>query len=72
MVDGLDGFIKGLFNFGFNFLPITTDHIRRQNALPFHHKDPFDRMLVAQALVEDLPVLSVDRKLRDYGVRFLI
>ena len=69
---GIEGFVENLLSFGFAFLPIKLPHIVRQNTLPFHHKDPFDRMLVAQALVEDLPVLSVDRRLRDYGVRLLI
>ncbi len=67
-----DAFVSKLEDFGFSFLPIGASHIRFVNRLPYHHKDPFDRMLVAQALVEDLPVLSVDRRLRDYGVRLLI
>ena len=69
---GFRQFAAKLEGLGFNSLAIELAHIRMQNTLPFHHKDPFDRMLVAQALGEDLPVLSVDRKLRDYGVRLLI
>ena len=37
--------------------------------LPFHHRDPFDRLLIAQALEEDLPVLSADEILSAYGIR---
>ena len=40
-------------------------------ALPFHHKDPFDRLIVAQALVEKIPVISSDGIMAEYGVRNL-
>jgi PIN domain nuclease of toxin-antitoxin system len=36
--------------------------------MPFHHKDPFDRLLVAQALAEKIPIVSADSALDDYGV----
>lgn len=44
----------------FGILPITFRHTLRQNQLPFHHKDPFDRMIAAQALVEGIDVVSSD------------
>jgi len=50
-------------------LPITLAHTYRLADLPFHHRDPFDRLLVAQALEEDLSLLSIDENLSDYGVR---
>jgi PIN domain nuclease of toxin-antitoxin system len=53
---------------GFNLLPITLEHTGRVAALPFHHRDPFDRLLAAQALTEDLPVVSADPVFRRYGV----
>lgn len=43
-------------------------HAERAGKLPMHHRDPVDRMLVAQAELEGLPLLSVDRKLASYGV----
>jgi PIN domain nuclease of toxin-antitoxin system len=49
-------------------LPITVDHLDRLGALPHHHRDPFDRLLVAQALVEGVPLLSRDENLDAYGV----
>jgi PIN domain nuclease of toxin-antitoxin system len=49
-------------------LPINLDHIERQTQLEFHHRDPFDRLLIAQALVEDIPLISSDAKLDSYGV----
>jgi PIN domain nuclease of toxin-antitoxin system len=43
-----------------NLLPITIDHAAAQVGLPFHHRDPFDRLLIAQAMVEGMPVVSAD------------
>lgn len=48
-------------------LPIVDAHAFRAGQLPLHHKDPFDRMLVAQAQVETLVLLSSDPLLRPYG-----
>jgi len=49
-------------------LPITLDHADRQIALPFHHRDPFDRLIAAQALVEGIPLVSADPIFDAYGV----
>ena len=49
-------------------LPIYHDHAARAAALPPIHRDPFDRMLVAQALVENVPLLTRDAALSGYGV----
>ncbi|HMC77409.1 MAG TPA: type II toxin-antitoxin system VapC family toxin [Vicinamibacterales bacterium] len=53
---------------GFNLLPIALEHTGRVAALPFHHRDPFDRLLAAQALTEDLSLVSADPVFRRYGV----
>jgi PIN domain nuclease of toxin-antitoxin system len=52
-----------------NFLPlaITIQHSIAAAKLPRHHEDPFDRMLIAQAEIESLTLLTSDKKLRDYG-----
>ena len=52
-------------------LPVTLAHTHRLASLPFHHKDPFDRLLVSQALEEDVPILSADVVLSNYGVERL-
>ncbi len=52
----------------FNVIPISVAHVASVSSLPFHHKDPFDRMLVAQSLVEDWAVVSSDEILDAYGV----
>lgn len=49
-------------------LPIELRHALHISTLPPHHQDPFDRMLVAQAQVEGLPILSADPKIRRYEV----
>jgi PIN domain nuclease of toxin-antitoxin system len=55
----------------FEWLPITDDHFAAVVALPFHHKDPFDRVLVAQATWENIPIVSADSVIDKYGVRRL-
>jgi PIN domain nuclease of toxin-antitoxin system len=52
---------------GFNFLSISADHAARVTDLPRVHKDPFDRMLVAQALTESFSLLTNDKALAKYG-----
>jgi PIN domain nuclease of toxin-antitoxin system len=54
---------------GFDPLPITLDHAIRAGLLPGFHKDPFDRMLIAQAQAESLPIISNDEIFDEYGVR---
>ena len=52
---------------GFDELPVTGEHAARVAALPRHHRDPFDRLLVAQSLVEGLVLLTTDSQLAVYG-----
>jgi PIN domain nuclease of toxin-antitoxin system len=52
----------------FEWLLMTDDHFAFVVDLPFHHKDPFDRLLVAQALAESIPIVSADSQLDAYGV----
>ena len=53
-------------------LPITADHGLAAAALPMHHRDPFDRMMIAQALAEDLTISTADERLSAYGVPLLM
>ena len=53
---------------GLTELPITVAHAQRAGSLPQPHRDPFDRMLAAQALLEDLPIAGVDEALKAFGV----
>lgn len=51
------------------WLPVEMEHCVQVSQLPFHHRDPFDRMLVAQALVEDMTLLSSDHQMKAYAAR---
>jgi PIN domain nuclease of toxin-antitoxin system len=53
-------------DYGFAELPITVSHAEAVHLLPHHHRDPFDRMLIAQAQVESLTLVSKDPALRLY------
>ncbi|MDP2954877.1 MAG: type II toxin-antitoxin system VapC family toxin [Longimicrobiales bacterium] len=54
---------------GFRMLDIQLAHVGRLETLDLHHGDPFDRLLIAQALVEELPVVTADPVFRKYGVK---
>ena len=54
---------------GFHELPIEFRHVSRVARLAFHHRDPFDRLLVAQAVEEGLPIVSADHVFAAYGVQ---
>lgn len=53
---------------GVDALPLQHSHALQVAALPWHHRDPFDRLLIAQAQVEGLPILSADPRLEAYDV----
>ena len=52
----------------FELLQITDEHLAWLVDLPFHHKDPFDRLLIAQAMIESLPIISVDSVFDSYPI----
>jgi PIN domain nuclease of toxin-antitoxin system len=58
----------GLKQYGFLILPILPAHTARLIGMPFYHKDPFDRLLAAQALAEGIPMVSADSAFNDYDV----
>lgn len=53
---------------GLDLLPIKIDHLTEVTKQPFHHRDPFDRLLIAQAIVENLSILSIDAAFDDYPI----
>ncbi len=55
----------------FDLLEIAIRHVRALAMLPAHHRDPFDRMLVAQAITDGLMIMTVDPMVRAYGVACL-
>jgi PIN domain nuclease of toxin-antitoxin system len=56
---------------GFRLLPIDFRHVSRVESLPLHHRDPFDRLLIVQALTEKLVIVTADPKFAEYGVTCL-
>ncbi len=70
-VEVVEDFLSYLDREGFETISVTAAHGIRAGLLPGPHKDPFDRMLIAQALAENLPIISNDRALDGYGVRRL-
>ena len=66
-----NSFQKIFKNLQFDLLNVSLEHILRLHKLPFHHKDPFDRMLVAQSKVENLRLITSDKKILKYKVKFL-
>ena len=62
----LEKFVGDILENGIQILPIETSHIFQNQKLPFHHTDPFDRLIIAQVLVEKLDIVSVDRSFDAY------
>lgn len=63
-----EAFSAGVADSGFRELPIHFTHAERAASLPHHHRDPFDRLLVAQALCEHLTLVSHDQVLKPYDL----
>lgn len=55
----------------FEILPVLLRHTEPIESMPLHHRDPFDRMLVAQAIVDGLTIVTADRKLTSYQVALM-
>jgi PIN domain nuclease of toxin-antitoxin system len=64
----LDSVIESL---GFRKLPISIFHSEQAGQLPIHHKDPFDRMLIAQAQAEGLQIITKDEHFPSYGISLI-
>jgi len=64
-------FVESALSAGVTLLEIRPEHLYRAEDLPWHHHDPFDRLIVAQALVENLPIIGSDPKFSSYGVEVI-
>lgn len=71
-LDAPAGFAALCVERGFDPLDITFRHAEVAGALPPHHSDPFDRMLIAQAIAEDLELVTNDRAMSAYEVRVVV
>ena len=69
---GPDDLAERVRDMGFRELPVTNAHAIVAGRLPVHHRDPFDRMLVAQAVVEGLTLVTRDSDIQRYDVDLLV
>ncbi len=60
--------MERIYGLGVTLVPVTLANILSASSLPHHHSDPFDRMLIAQALAEGAALVTVDRKIQSYEV----
>jgi len=65
---GFDEIAKIMTRYDFELLPITFNHIQTLLSLDFHHRDPFDRIIISQGLVEKLAIVSKDENFIKYNV----
>ena len=63
-----DNFIETIDDNGFLLMEITTEHIKTTMRLPYHHRDPFDRMLIAQSISEGLYLMTDDEYVSKYDI----
>lgn len=56
---------------GVSVLPLSFDHVRKLEEIPLHHRDPFDRILIAQSLEEKLPLVSADPHFEKYPIQLI-
>jgi PIN domain nuclease of toxin-antitoxin system len=64
----LDGYLARKLSTNLQLLPLDLRHVLAVERLPFHHQDPFDRVLVAQATAERMPIVTRDPAFKKYGV----
>jgi PIN domain nuclease of toxin-antitoxin system len=62
-------FVKVIEAHGFNQLPINVEHALQAASLPLHHRDPFDRIMIAQSLMENIVIITPDEVFDQYGVK---
>lgn len=71
LIGSEDVFREQLDASGLELLPIGLSHVIETVRMPMHHRDPFDRLLIAQASIEDLTIVTADQAFRAYGARIL-
>ncbi len=71
LAKSIEDIFSEIDNSSSTILSIAPEHTLQGSRLPFHHKDPFDRMLIARAIVENIPLMSTDHDFADYEVELL-
>lgn len=70
-LDAPNNLLEKLERAGVDLMPVTARHADHVGTLPLHHRDPFDRLLVAQAAIEDLTLVTADARMEAYGIDVL-
>jgi len=71
LIGGLPEFFRMIDDNGFFTLSVERDYLRQISTLPDYHKDPFDRLLISTAIVEDLTLVTIDENIHKYDVRWI-
>lgn len=71
LTGGVDGFFQICADNGIQILPVKQSHLSLVQCMPFHHRDPFDRLLLATAQTEDLTMLSADSQIYRYNLAWV-
>ena len=71
LISDLETIFKIIEETGIELLPITTKHILKNANLEFYHQDPFDRIIIAQALIENLTIISKDNQFDKYKIQLI-
>jgi len=66
---GFEGFIEAIDDNGFNLLNINPDHVKLIIGMPYIHRDPFDRIIIAQAIIENMFVMTSDANILKYEIK---
>ncbi len=64
-------YVRFLAEEGVKVVSVTPDHVAAIEGLDFHHRDPFDHLILAQATVEGAAILTSDQEMKDYGVPYI-
>ncbi len=71
MNGGLDDISKVMSRYEIELLPITFEHIQKLLTLDYHHRDPFDRIIISQGLVENLTIITKDENFVNYNTEIV-
>jgi len=71
IMESIAGIIDNALSNGFEILPIKREHLITLSTLDFFHRDPFDRIIIAQAIAENMPVISSDKVFRQYPINHI-
>jgi PIN domain nuclease of toxin-antitoxin system len=69
--DPLDLFMKQRAAEGFRTLPLEPQHLQPLITLPFHHRDPFDRLIICQSMVDNMAICTCDENIKRYPIRLI-